>query len=480
MVQLSNSLLFALAGVAAHAAAIPLRKRIAQTIADSTTNWEAACDSAGGGAQCNTIAVNAFETLLIAANVCAQQDAADTMITLGKSLNSDDMISLAQLFAQQPRNSPDALAVPYCQSAPNNTELEGFYQCQWQGSNQESFVGGLTLGEAGTIPFGLTAAVSPLGSCPAQTSGPVADGDQLTSTTTNPGTAATGDSTGNNTSSDTSASASVVASTSAVSTLVAASTAAAATTSAVTVDSITATATATAASSSSSSSSNFLLANGEDAQQQNAEFATLTANSSCTEGEDACVNGEFAQCISGAYVLQSCGSGLSCYALPLVNSVGTSITCTTESDAETRITATGATGGVTGSNFSSASSSVAVASSSATSSAAATSASVSAVSAASSSNFLLANGQQAQQQNAEFASLTESSSCTDGDEACVNGEFAQCVDGAYVLQSCGSSLTCLALPLVNKSGTSVTCTTESDAATRIAATGATGGVTGSC
>ena len=328
---------------------------------------------------------------------------------------------------------PDALAVPYCQSAPNNTELEGFYQCQWQGSNQESFVGGLTLGEAGTIPFGLTAAVSPLGSCPAQTSGPVADGDQLTSTNTNPGTAAIGDSTGNNTSSDTSASASVVASTSAVSTLAAASTAAAATTSAVTVDSITATATATAASSSSSSSSSFLLANGEDAQQQNAEFATLTANSSCTgkrtvafrypsasvlthifsvEGEDACVNGEFAQCISGAYVLQSCGSGLSCYALPLVNSVGTSITCTTESDAETRIAATGATGGVTGSNSSSASSSVAVASSSATSSAAATSATASAVSAASSSNFLLANGQQAQQQNAEFASLTESSSCT--------------------------------------------------------------------
>lgn len=45
----------------------------------------------------------------------------------------------------------------------------------------------------------------------------------------------------------------------------------------------------------------------------------------------------------------SCGSGLICAALPLVNSPGTSITCTTTADANARIAATGAQGGLTGS-----------------------------------------------------------------------------------------------------------------------------------
>ena len=68
---------------------------------------------------------------------------------------------------------------------------------------------------------------------------------------------------------------------------------------------------------------------------------------------------------------------------------------------------------------------------------------------------------------------------TEGSEACVGSDFAQCVDGKWETQSCGSTLQCFALPLVNKAGTSITCTTQSDAASRIANTGATGGVTGS-
>lgn len=36
------------------------------------------------------------------------------------------------------------------------------------------------------------------------------------------------------------------------------------------------------------------------------QFASLTPNSPCTEGEDACVNGEFAQCVSGKFVLTAC------------------------------------------------------------------------------------------------------------------------------------------------------------------------------
>ena len=94
------------------ATAAPLTKRIAQTISDSTTKWEAACDAAGGGAQCNSIAVNAFGTLLAAAGPCDQQNNADTMIDLAKQLNNNaDMIKFAQIFAQQPRNS---VCIPLC------------------------------------------------------------------------------------------------------------------------------------------------------------------------------------------------------------------------------------------------------------------------------------------------------------------------------------------------------------------------------
>jgi hypothetical protein len=64
-----------------------------------------------------------------------------------------------------------------------------------------------------------------------------------------------------------------------------------------------------------------------------------------------------------------------------------------------------------------------------------------------------------------------------GEIACVGSSFAQCVGGKFVTTSCGA-LKCAALPLVNAPGTSITCTTEADAAARIAATGATGGVTG--
>jgi hypothetical protein len=65
-----------------------------------------------------------------------------------------------------------------------------------------------------------------------------------------------------------------------------------------------------------------------------------------------------------------------------------------------------------------------------------------------------------------------------GDQACIGSGFAQCVNGKFVVTPCGATLTCAALPLVNKPGTSITCTTQADAATRIKATGATGGITG--
>ena len=62
--------------------------------------------AAGGADKCNPVSVTAFTTLLAAAGPCEQQDSADAMIDLAKTLNNDaDMIKFAQIFVQQPRNT---------------------------------------------------------------------------------------------------------------------------------------------------------------------------------------------------------------------------------------------------------------------------------------------------------------------------------------------------------------------------------------
>lgn len=139
--------------------------------------------AAGGGQNCGTVSVAAFTTLLAAGNACDHQgmlacivylqlsnmcrfvDAADNMIDLAKTLkNNAQVISLAQVFAQQPRNAPDSLAVLYCQKAPRNVELNGLFQCQFAGVKQAVFTGNVAVGAPGTIPLGKTAPLSPAGS----------------------------------------------------------------------------------------------------------------------------------------------------------------------------------------------------------------------------------------------------------------------------------------------------------------------------
>jgi hypothetical protein len=74
--------------------------------------------------------------------------------------------------------------------------------------------------------------------------------------------------------------------------------------------------------------------------------------------------------------------------------------------------------------------------------------------------------------NAKFAGLAVGSPCQDGDQACIDNGFSQCVGGKFAAPSaCGGGTQCFALPLVNKAGTSVTCADPADAAARIAATG---------
>ncbi|KAI0769340.1 hypothetical protein BD413DRAFT_628239 [Trametes elegans] len=88
----------------------------------------------------------------------------------------------------------------------------------------------------------------------------------------------------------------------------------------------------------------FTLQNGQAALALNQKFASLSTSSPCTPGETACVNNEFAQCVNGKFILRPCAGGLICAALPLVDSPGTSVTCTTAADCDARIAATGASG----------------------------------------------------------------------------------------------------------------------------------------
>ncbi|GLB38862.1 hypothetical protein LshimejAT787_0600240 [Lyophyllum shimeji] len=309
MVQLSA--IFFLSAFATLASAAPLQKRIAQTIADSTKDWEAACLKAGGAQQCNPISQQAFTSLLAAGKNCDQQDAADKMIDLAKTLNNDaEMIRLAQIFVQQPRNAPDSLQVPYCQVAPKNSELNGLFHCQFAGSNFAKFSGDQT----GNLPLGV-AAVNPPGSCPAKPDGPVPDGVQLNTLVQTPRADGA-----------TPAPAAVpVPSPSTVSTPAAPSTVPAA-----------------AAQPAAASAKGFALQNGKDAKALNAQFAGLTPASPCNDGQQACVAGGFAQCVGGKFQITQCAGATICAALPLVNKPGTSITCTTQADVDARIAATGA------------------------------------------------------------------------------------------------------------------------------------------
>ena len=67
----------------------------------------------------------------------------------------------------------------------------------------------------------------------------------------------------------------------------------------------------------------FTLQNGKDAQALNAKFLTLSGATPCQAGQSACIQGAFSQCVNGQFVGFPCSGGLTCVALPLVNSAGT-------------------------------------------------------------------------------------------------------------------------------------------------------------
>ncbi|KAG8765390.1 hypothetical protein FRC15_007050 [Serendipita sp. 397] len=226
----------------------------------------------------------------------------------------------------------------------------------------------------------------------------------------------------------------------------------------------------------------FQAQNARDAQALNQQFASLTVGSACTVGQVACLSdGSFAQCPFGTFVATPCAGGTQCMALPLVNRVGTSVTCTTAEDAARRFEAAGVSGGATGRQ--------AAAPAPAPAPAPTTPAAPPAgnnnnnnnnAGSGNATGFQAQNARNAQALNQQFASLTVGSACTVGQVACLSdGSFAQCPNGTFVSTPCAGGTQCIALPLVNSVGTSVTCTTLDDAARRFEAAGVSGGFNGS-
>ncbi|KAH9976529.1 hypothetical protein BJV74DRAFT_953620 [Russula compacta] len=163
-----------------------VEKHIAQTIADSTQQWHICRTRLGGGAQCNTISQNAFTTLLAAGKNYDQQDAADQMVDLAKTLNDNaDMTRLAQIFVQQPRHAFTSPLLP--DGAEEPRELNGFSRCQFASSDFTKFSGDQT----GNLSLGVEA-VNPPGSCPARHANPGAHRIDVTSIDFNATTATNG------------------------------------------------------------------------------------------------------------------------------------------------------------------------------------------------------------------------------------------------------------------------------------------------
>ncbi|CAG8437969.1 uncharacterized protein OCT59_016522 [Rhizophagus irregularis] len=81
------------------------------------------------------------------------------------------------------------------------------------------------------------------------------------------------------------------------------------------------------------------------------------------------------------------------------------------------------------------------------------------------------NAKDAQALQDKFETFTEDTECEPDQIACIKGDFAKCAtvateDGKlvnkYQIQKCNTGLTCFALPLVTKPGTSLVCTTKED------------------
>ncbi|KAJ7510045.1 hypothetical protein B0H11DRAFT_1173214 [Mycena galericulata] len=116
---------------------------------------------------CFNLGVNGYTALLADADVCAQQENADYMITFAKSrgvMNSADLIELAVAYRKLPRQSVQIMgfypSTPYCSIAPINEELMGVCNEQPEGVTAGLYGGPnwpiMPFGDDGSCPYGQT------------------------------------------------------------------------------------------------------------------------------------------------------------------------------------------------------------------------------------------------------------------------------------------------------------------------------------
>jgi len=189
-------------------------------------------------------------------------------------------------------------------------------------------------------------------------------------------------------------------------------------------------------------STEWLQQNGPAAKALNDQYASLTPNSTCNDsGALACIDGEFATCYEGKYLMWPCASGWECAAIPNEWSSGTTTTCDSTGDISWRF----AQAGISETKRS-------------------------LPSAKRSTEWLQQNGPAAQALNDQYASLTTSSSCSGG-VACIGGQYATCNDGRWFTWPCPNDWTCAAIPNEWSEGTTTTCDSTGDISWRFAQAG---------
>ncbi|KAJ7709753.1 hypothetical protein B0H17DRAFT_236727 [Mycena rosella] len=134
--------------------------------------WLDLCTSSGGDIfddsdPCFELGINGYSALFAEADVCAQQENADAMITFAKSqgvVNSAQLIDVALAYRQLSRESVEIMgfypSTPYCTIAPINPELGGVWNDQPQGVQQGIYGGPnypiVPFGDDGSCPYGQT------------------------------------------------------------------------------------------------------------------------------------------------------------------------------------------------------------------------------------------------------------------------------------------------------------------------------------
>ncbi|CAG8487254.1 5062_t:CDS:2 [Funneliformis mosseae] len=207
--------------------------------------------------------------------------------------------------------------------------------------------------------------------------------------------------------------------------------------------------------------------NADLAEELEKKFESLTKDSECEEGSNACIKGDFAKChkvfengkLVNRFSIQPCGGDLKCYVLPLVLKPGTSITCTNLEDRNRRIDVARGKFSATGKSDPFVPPPPKTACNEGVGKA----------------EFRKINADNAEDLTEKFSTFTADQPCQVNETACIGQVFAKCAtvlkDGKFVnqfqLQACGGGTICIVAPLVNKCGTTITCSTEQDRIDRL-------------